>query len=195
MRRPGSNAGKANALGEETGASTLGATGVGVQTRTDRSAEIASGRTVAQQGLAATCKDPSHEAKPEAGGGQWSGAWARRSDEGGVTPTEEMHDISHPAVTPTGGKGALGTWRSQGGARILSREKPTLEAGTSLWANRRARGGCEPALEHRYDWEGPQRRAKVRTGLGKSHRPGSQGGLWKRGQNGSRNEAHWETDG
>lgn len=74
MRRPGSNAGKANVLGEETGASTLGATGVGVQTRMDRSAEIASGRTVAQQGLAATCKDPSHEAKPEAGGGQWSGA-------------------------------------------------------------------------------------------------------------------------
>jgi hypothetical protein len=37
--------------------------------------------------------------------------------------------------------------------------------------------------------------AKVRTGLGKTDRPGSQGGLWKRGCDGSRTEAHRETDG
>ena len=28
--------------------------------------------------------------------------------------------------------------------------------------------------------EGPQGKSKVRTGLGKTHRPGLQGGLWKR---------------
>ena len=36
--------------------------------------------------------------------------------------------------------------------------------------------------------------AKVRTGLGKSDRPGSQGGFGKRGH-GSRTEVHWETSG
>ena len=38
-------------------------------------------------------------------------------------------------------------------------------------------------------------KAKIRTGLGKTDRPGSQGGLWKRGDYGSRTEAHRETDG
>ena len=62
MRRPSLNVGKANALREETGNRTLGATGVGVQTRMEGSAEITSGRTVAQQGLTATCKDLLHKA-------------------------------------------------------------------------------------------------------------------------------------
>ena len=66
MRRPGPNAGKANVLGEATGASTLGAAGVGVQTRGERMAEITSGRAVAQQGLTATCKDLEQEG--DAGG-------------------------------------------------------------------------------------------------------------------------------
>jgi len=74
MRRPGSNAGKANVLGEETGECTLGAAGVGVQTREKRSAEITSGRTYAQQGLAATCEDLRHEMQSEAEGGQRFGA-------------------------------------------------------------------------------------------------------------------------
>lgn len=43
------------------------------------------------------------------------------------------------------------------------------------------RGVCESALELRTVWEGDRRESKVRTGLGKSHRPGSQGGLRKRG--------------
>ena len=69
MRRPGPNAGKANVLGEATGACTLGAAGVGVQTRTEGLAEITSGRTATQQGLPATCKDLPQEAMPEAAGG------------------------------------------------------------------------------------------------------------------------------
>jgi hypothetical protein len=59
---------------EETGTCTLGAAGVGVQTRGEGLAEITSGRTVAQQGLTATCKDLPQEAMPEAAGGQRFGA-------------------------------------------------------------------------------------------------------------------------
>ena len=33
------------------------------------------------------------------------------SDEGRVTPSDEMRDISPLEVTPRVGKGALGTWR------------------------------------------------------------------------------------
>src|SRR3712207_7415837 len=47
------------------------------------------------QGLTATCKDRARKEGSEARGGFWSGAWARRSDEGGVTPRA--------------GEGALGT--------------------------------------------------------------------------------------
>jgi len=39
-----------------------------------RIAEIMSGRTIAQQGLATTCKDPAFKARAEARGGWWSGA-------------------------------------------------------------------------------------------------------------------------
>lgn len=35
------------------------------------------------------------------------------------------------------------------------------------------RGVCGSALKLRALWEGDRREAKVRTGLGKSHRPGS----------------------
>ena len=50
-------------------------------------------------------------------------------------------------------------------------------------------------LSYTVNWDGPQRKAEVRTGLGKSRRPGSQGGLWKRMRYGSRIEAHREIDG
>ena len=48
------------------------------------------------------------------------------------------------------------------------------------------RGVGESALKLRAVWEGDCREAKVRTGLGKSHGPGSQGGpretwLWWKG--------------
>jgi hypothetical protein len=70
MRRPGPNAGKANACGEATGASTHGAAGVGVQTRGEGLAEITSGRACAQQWLTASCKDRPREAMPKPAGGQ-----------------------------------------------------------------------------------------------------------------------------
>jgi hypothetical protein len=69
-RRPAPKPGKANVLGEATGACTLGAAGVGVQTHREGLAETKSGRACAQQGLAATCKDHPCEAMPKPGGGQ-----------------------------------------------------------------------------------------------------------------------------
>ena len=64
MRRPVSFPGKANALGEETGACTLGAAGIEVLTRGERSAEITSGRAYAQQqGFTTTCMDCYFERK------------------------------------------------------------------------------------------------------------------------------------
>ena len=39
-----------------------------------------------------------------------------------------------------------------------------------------SRGVCGSALKPRTVWEDDRREAKVRTGLGKAHRPGSQGG-------------------
>src|SRR6266567_8569178 len=49
------------------------------------------------------------------------------------------------------------------------------------------RGVWESALKLRPVWEGDRREAKVRTGLGKAHRPGSQGGLRKRGPGWNKN--------
>jgi len=40
------------------------------------------------------------------------------SDEGRVTPSDEMLDISPPRVTPEAGKGALGTWRFRDWPRL-----------------------------------------------------------------------------
>jgi hypothetical protein len=60
--------GKAEVLWEETGKCTTGTAGAGVQAPGERLAEITSGRTIFQQGLVATCKDPPEEAKARAGG-------------------------------------------------------------------------------------------------------------------------------
>ena len=57
-------------------------------------------------------------------------------------------------------------------------------------------GACGSALQPHSFWEGDRRGCtKVRTGIGKSDLPGSQGGLWKRGDDGSRTEAQRETAG
>jgi hypothetical protein len=67
----------------------------------------------------------------------------------GVTFYEETLDVSCTAVTPPCSKGALGTWRSQCGARTQCREHAALEARTSLWVNQRWRGVCMSVLELR----------------------------------------------
>jgi hypothetical protein len=100
LRRPRPRWGKAIVPGEETGTCTLEAAGVLVQTRKERSAETTSGRTAAQQGLTATCKDRPQETSSKAAGGQRFGAWASRSDEVGVMSREETPDVSCMKVTP-----------------------------------------------------------------------------------------------
>jgi len=59
---------KADARREETSECTVGAAGVRVQAPGERLAEITSGRSVSQQGLAATCEDPPAKAQTVGGG-------------------------------------------------------------------------------------------------------------------------------
>ena len=66
--------GEAGVLGQGMDKCSRGARrGMGPSTCT-RVAEIMSGRAIAQQGLATTCKDPARKARAEARGGWWSGA-------------------------------------------------------------------------------------------------------------------------
>jgi len=60
--------GKADAEREEMGKCTARTAGVQVQASRERYAEITSGKTISQQGLAATCKDPLYKAEAEVSG-------------------------------------------------------------------------------------------------------------------------------
>ena len=88
-----------------------------------RVAEIMSGRAITQQGLTATCKDLAHEECTEGRGGFWSDAWARTSDEGGITPSEMA-----PEVIPIGGN-TPGGQRSPGHSAVEDYERREHMAG------------------------------------------------------------------
>jgi hypothetical protein len=75
-----------------------------------RVAEITSGRAISQQGLTATCKDRVHKEESKARGGIWSGAWARRSDEGGVMPSETTREVVPTRGNTPGGQRGPGHW-------------------------------------------------------------------------------------
>jgi hypothetical protein len=75
-----------------------------------RITEITSGRAISQQGLTATCKDRAHKAQAKARGGFWSGAWVRRSDEGGVTPSEATREVAPTWGNTLGGRRGPGHW-------------------------------------------------------------------------------------
>ena len=62
------------------------------------------------------------------------------SDDEGVTPFQGARDASIAAVTPPRCKGALGTWRSQGGARTLSRDKADPRSGDEMMSKPAASG-------------------------------------------------------
>ena len=96
------------------------------------------------------------------------------SDDEGVTPFQEAVHAFLAAVTPARGKGALGTWRSQGGSRTLSRGKADPRSGDELMS-KPAFGGvyARQDLSHAAFGKAHQGQAKVRTGPGKSRRPGS----------------------
>ena len=195
---------KAGVLGEGMDKRSRGARrGMGPSACT-RVAEIMSGRAISQQGLAATCKDPVLKAEAEARGGFWSGAWARRSYEGGVTPSEETLEVSPIVGNTRGGQ------RSPGYSAVPTAERRGDMAGSCAWPNsssvwtlsRPGQDSCcwgketgKPPVQGVYACQrlslgiyGQARdrinecRAEVRTGLGKSDRPGSQRGFGKRGQ-------------
>jgi len=116
-------------------------------------------------------------------GGGRTGAGARRSAAGGGMPADRGPDLRACRGTPCTCTGALGTWQCQespamGGRGTLERPwPPTIPR----------RGVGESALQLRALGEGDRREAKVSTGRGQVHRPGSQGGLRTRGP--GRNEA------
>ena len=74
----------------------------------------------------------------------------------GVTSYEETLDVSCMTVTPVCSKGALDTWRSQGGPRTQCRDQAAGNEGTRSWANQRGRGVRMSVLE-------------LRSAIGKAH--------------------------
>ncbi len=121
--------GEAGVLGEGMDKRSRGARrGMGPSACT-RVAEIMSGRAISQQGLAATCKDLARKAEAEARGGFWPGAWARKSDEGGVTPSEGTLE-----VLPTGGN-APGGQRSPGYSAVAGQWRRGDMAGHQIRFN------------------------------------------------------------
>ena len=70
VRRPIALLGKADVAGEVTGKCNLQTVVVGAQASQEGFTEITSGRSRWQQGLVATCKDSSNEAKAEGGESQ-----------------------------------------------------------------------------------------------------------------------------
>ncbi len=63
------------------------------------------------------------------------------SDEGVVTHSDEMPDISPLRVTPKAGKGALGTWRFRGlsQTQCWGQQHPII-SGLDLHVNRMGKG-------------------------------------------------------
>ena len=120
--------GETGVLGEATDTSSRGVwRGMGPSTYA-RVAEITSGRAISQQGLTATCKDRAHKAETKARGGFWSGAWARRSDDGGVTPSEVTREVAPTRGNTPGGQRSPGHW--------VANEPGTWEDMTGLaWYN------------------------------------------------------------
>ena len=177
-RRPDPNAGKANVLGEATGTCTLGAAGVGVQTRRDGSAEITSGRACAQQGLAATCKDRACEAMPKPYGGQqvWRMSPYERRRRGNSLPggIQCLHRRGNAATVQRGsGHLAVPGWRSDSEPR----ERRTSKRGRVDEQTSALPGVCRPGLEPGGDWEGSSRTSQGQNRNGEIPPSGIVGGL------------------
>jgi hypothetical protein len=108
-------------------------------------------------------------------------------------PSDKMLDILPSAAIPGMGKGALDTRRFCGGNSYPDTELEQYGAAprdeeVSKPCTLKA-DACQRLSLCVLGKAGIQQmacRAEVRTGLGKSDRPGSQGGLWERGS--------WESD-
>src|SRR5450756_2348407 len=88
--------------------------------------------------------------------------WVCKSYDRGVMSSQEAVHVSLMEVTPTSGKGTLGTWwfHVQRGGRTQSRHKPTHEMELSCEQTIRSRGVCAPALEPRGEGEGSRTRGQ-----------------------------------
>lgn len=86
------------------------------------------------------------------------GAWVRRSDDRGVTPSQETVHVFSLEVMPLGSKGTLGTWSFQL-VRGWSDTEPTkshvrtVELGYGQTTC--SRGVCDSALKPHCAWKGP----------------------------------------
>ena len=104
--------------------------------------------------------------------------------------SQEAVHVSRMAVTPTSGKGTLGTWwfHCQRGGWTQSRPKPTHEMELSCEQTIRGRGVCVPALEPRGEREGSRTRCQgFKPDLGNSAVRHYRGGLRKRSHGGNEN--------
>jgi len=102
------------------------------------------------------------------------------SDEGVVTRSDVMLDITLQEVTPAAGKGTLGTWRARTGRGHSAGTEPVIK-GLGLHVNQWSIGeNMSLHLSFIDPGKAAGVHAKVRTVLGKSDRAGSQGGLRKR---------------
>ena len=120
--------GETGVLGQATDTSSRGVwRGMGPSTYA-RVAEITSGRAITQQGLTATCKDRVHKAEAEARGGFWSGAWAHRSDEGGVMPSEATREVVPTRGNTPGGQRSPGHW-------VAKEPRPWEDMAGIAWSN------------------------------------------------------------
>ena len=92
--------------------------------------------------------------------------------------SEMTYKSSWYGVTHISGKGTLGTrwFRASHVHPGTELERMPWTLGTRMLVNHRAWGVCEPVLKLQFVWKGWYLknvcRAEVRTGLGKSDRPG-----------------------
>jgi hypothetical protein len=127
-----------------------------------RVAEITSGRAISQQGLTATCKGRAHKEGSEARRGFWSGAWAHRSDEGGVMLSETTREVVPTRGNTPGGQRGPGHW-------VANKPGPWEDmtgiarynlssGGRSWWRTSRAEwkptGQCNTHLPSPNPWDG-----------------------------------------
>ena len=89
-------------------------------------------------------------------------------------PFEKAQDVFPIEVTPTWGKGALGTWRFKVG-QLGNRDEPPQ--GPVCKVNQRRWGACVPALKLRGGWKGLQRKCQGENRVGEIPMLGIAGGL------------------
>ena len=167
--------GEAGVLGEGMDKCSRGARrGMGPSTCT-RVAEIMSGRAIAQQGLATTCKDRAHNG--QTGGAGRVVVWRMSPYErrrGGNAPPGGL-EAAPARVTPAPGKGALGTrWPRQSGThqtqswitRGLHRGEGARQTpprrGRGCASTAVSRAGGRPALRNGVQNRGQNRTREIR---------------------------------